>query len=178
MANICGYPIYFKTYISHTTSFNTPVSIGPTTLAHMLNGYKCRRYVSIQQTLIFNTQNFRYIRYAPPFWTVLVRWYPTLCRVPTDLKSQGKTWKNKTVKESQGTFLFLQKKSEYFKMLIIMKLKNVIFMWKMLWLSFHTPCKTSSKMLKMVRDICVPVRENISEKASTSFRFFVGTLVC
>ncbi len=39
MCDIWGLPIYVKTHIPHTKSFNIPVSIGFTTLAQMLNGY-------------------------------------------------------------------------------------------------------------------------------------------
>ncbi len=43
-----------------------------------------------------------------------------------------------------------------------MKFKIIrIFIWKMLWLSFHTPGKTSCKMSEIVKDICVPVREKV-----------------
>ncbi len=68
----------------------------------------------------------------------------------------GKTWKNKVVKESQGHFFYLSKKSGNLKKkkkkLINVKLKNVVIsIWKMLQLSFHT----SRKSPKMVREICV-----------------------
>ncbi len=40
-----------------------------------------------------------------------------------------------------------------------MKIKKniVISIWKMLWLSFYTPCKTSLKMSKIIREIFVQV---------------------
>ncbi len=40
MDDILGYPIYVKTHISHTKSFNIPVSIWSATLADMLYGYE------------------------------------------------------------------------------------------------------------------------------------------
>ncbi len=57
-------------------------------------------------------------------------------------------------------------------MLSIEKLKNVMFIWKMLPVSFHAPGKTSDKLLKTVRAICVQVRE----KLGNFFRCMVGTL--
>ncbi len=54
-----------------------------------------------------------------------------------------------------------------------MKIKNiVIFIWKMLRLLFHAPGKTSLKMSKIIREICVQVRE---KNQGTFFIFLVGT---
>ncbi len=87
----------------------------------------------------------------------------------------GKTWK-KSGQESQETFfLFLRKVRDLKKkMLIVMKIKIImIFIWKMSRLSFHALGKTSLKMSKLVREICVQVREIVRE---LFFRFLVWTL--
>ncbi len=66
--------MYVKIHISHTKSFNIPISIGLTTLAHALNGYEIS---------CLNTTNYAIsvckisdIGYISPFWTVLVSWFP------------------------------------------------------------------------------------------------------
>ncbi len=60
-------------HITHTISFNIPVSIALATLAHMINEYQ----------ICLNATNYPYsickisdIARGPPFWTDLVSWYP------------------------------------------------------------------------------------------------------
>ncbi len=65
MGDIWGYPIYVKTHISHTISFNIPVSFGLTTLSHMLNSYKI--CLNTTNYLIFIMQDFIYW-----LWTSIV----------------------------------------------------------------------------------------------------------
>ncbi len=64
--------IYVKT---HTICFNIPVSIGLTTLAHMLNGHAI--CLNTSNYPIFNMQYFRYC-HAPLFWYVLAAGMPTV----------------------------------------------------------------------------------------------------
>ncbi len=70
------------------------------------------------------------------------------------------------VRESQGTFLVLQNVRELFLNAIInVKLKDLIFIQKMSRFSFHTSCK----IMKMVREICVQVREKVWEHLFPDF---------
>ncbi len=62
-----------KPHISHIKSFKIYVSIGHTSLAHILNGNKI--CLNTTKYMIVNMHDFRYWL-PPPFWTVLVRWYP------------------------------------------------------------------------------------------------------
>ncbi len=63
----------------------------------------------------------------------------------------------------QGSHWFGKSGKTWKKVLIIMKLKKVvIFIWKMSRLSFHAAGKTSHKMSKIAREICVQVRELFS----------------
>ncbi len=72
----------------------------------------------------------------------------------TEVLPDRKVWKpgqNKVFSENQGAFFFYKKSVTVwelsFKMLIIVKLKNVmIFIWKILQLSFYTPGKTCCKV--------------------------------
>ncbi len=60
-------------HISHTKSFNISVSISLATLAHMINVYEiCLN----KQTIWYSTCKISDIAWGPPFWTVLVSWYP------------------------------------------------------------------------------------------------------
>ncbi len=95
---------------------------------------------------------------------VIVYWWHSLIRVPTNLNIQGKP--EESDQGQLGKLFFLK--------LIIMELTNVvIFICKMSQLSCHTPCKASRKMLKMVADIYGQVKEKVRK----SHVFFVGTLV-
>ncbi len=71
----------------------------------------------------------------------------------------GKAWK-KVVSESQGTFLISPKiQGTFVSNADCHENQNfVIFVWKMLRFSFHAPGKTSLKMSKIDREICVQVR--------------------
>ncbi len=102
------------------------------------------------------------------FYSIL----PYLNRVPTDLESQDKPGK-KSGQLKSGNFFYFSKKSGKVRF----KKKNadchentMIFIWKLSRLSFHAPSKTSFKMSKIVREICVQVME-------VFFRFLVGTLL-
>ncbi len=60
-------------------------------------------------------------------------------------------------------FCFSKKSVNFFLHANYLDIKKVIFIWKMLLLSFHTPGKTSCKMPKMAREICFQVREKVGE---------------
>ncbi len=61
-------------HVSHTKSFNIPVSIALATLAHMINVYEM--CLSIRQTIWYSICKILDIACGPAFWTVLVSWYP------------------------------------------------------------------------------------------------------
>ncbi len=86
-------------HISHTKSFNAPVSIALATPAHVINVYE----------ICLNTTNYSICKISdiacgPPLWTVLVSWYPhhaeeqCLCR--------SLIWPNLNVLLSGHTLLF------------------------------------------------------------------------
>ncbi len=56
---------------TYTKSFNMPVSIDS---LHIY--WKGIMYDSIQQTIRFSIWKISHIVCAPPFWTLLIRWYP------------------------------------------------------------------------------------------------------
>ncbi len=60
--------------ISHTKSFNIPVSIALATFAHMINVYEI--CLNTTNYLIFTICKISDIACGPPFWTVLFSWYP------------------------------------------------------------------------------------------------------
>ncbi len=65
--------MYVKMHISHTKSFNIPVSIALATLAHKINVYEI--YFNTTNYLIFNMQDFRYC-----LWTSILDCYPNNVR--------------------------------------------------------------------------------------------------
>ncbi len=70
MNYICNTPKHtFNAYVTQLV-----VSMFQLDLLHLIICLLFMRYVAVQQTLIFNMQDFRYR--LPPFWTVLVSWYP------------------------------------------------------------------------------------------------------
>ncbi len=87
----------------------------------------------------------------------------------------GKTWKKSCQGERKlGNFFYFSKKlifyfstksgNLFFKMLIVIKLKNVvIFIWKMLRLSLHALRKMSRKMSKIGKDKFVQFMEKVRE---------------
>ncbi len=87
-------------------------------------------------------------------------------RVPTDLESQGKPGKIKWSGKVREFFLFLLKKSGnvfFYADYREIKTNVVIFIGKVARLSFHAPAKTSHKIPKIVREICVQVGEKVRE---------------
>ncbi len=68
------FPLKVSLYISYTNFFNISVSIGFTTLVHLIR--IIMRYVSIQQTIRIVICKISHIGCASPFWTVLVSCYP------------------------------------------------------------------------------------------------------
>ncbi len=72
MDDILELPIYVKTHVSPTKSFSIPIWSQLTTPAHMLNGYE----ICLNSTNWFSICNMSDTGCVPPFWTVLVTWYP------------------------------------------------------------------------------------------------------
>ncbi len=60
-------------HISHTESSNILVSSGCAALVHMLNGYDISQFNKLYN---FHNGKISDIGCAPPFWIVLIRWYP------------------------------------------------------------------------------------------------------
>ncbi len=103
MSDIWGEQIYAKTYISHTKSFNVPVSIGLTKLAHTLNGCE-----------ILNTTNLPDFQYSS-FQILVVHLHfglswsggiPIVTSMQLSL-SCSCDYKTKSTKDIIKTFLFI-----------------------------------------------------------------------
>ncbi len=79
-------------HISHTKSFNIPVSIALATLAHMINVYEI--YLNTTNYTIFNMQDFRYC-----LWTSILDCFGQLVSpawVIADLLQTGMDIKRKS----------------------------------------------------------------------------------
>ncbi len=109
------------------------------------------------------------------WWYLMVVWWLVMIMVGFSLivKNLGNPGKIKWSGKVKELFCFSKKSGN-----IIVKFKKVIFIWNMimLWLWFHALAKMSHQMLKIVREICVQVREEVRESQRTFSRFWLGTL--